>query len=38
MKSNQVSKIPDVLNIETGILQIKTKILYTKTATIQMEF
>ena len=39
MQSNQVSTIPDMLYIiETGILQIKTEILNTKTATIQMKF
>ena len=38
MKSNQVSTIPDILNIKTGILLIKTEILNTKTETIQMKF
>ena len=38
MKSNQVSTIPYMLNIKTGIPQIKTEILNTKTETIQMKF
>ena len=38
MESNQVSTIPDMLNIETRILQIKTEILNMKTETIQMKF
>ena len=40
MKSDQVSAIPDMLNIETGILQIKIEIWSMKTETIpvQMKF
>ena len=38
MKSNQVNTIPDILNIEIGILQIKAEILNTKTETIKMKF
>ena len=37
MKINHVSTIPDILNIETGILQINTDILNMKTATIKMK-
>ena len=38
MKSNKVSTIPDMLNIETGILQIKTEISNMTTETVQMKF
>ena len=33
MKSNKVSTIPDMLNKQAGILQIKTEIINTKTET-----
>ena len=38
MESNRVSTIPDMLNICTRILQIKTEKLDMKTETIQMKF
>ena len=38
MKCKQVSTIPDILSVETGIPQINTEILNMKTATIQMKF